>query len=123
MFRGLALSYLWGNISCALPRHRRLLLMGSVAVAWVIDCFWLFFHGTDGRLLGQEIAGKGTLGEQFYRLQLPIQGGRIIGFTGQVMIAVSGVLIAGSSATGVYIWWGKWQARRISKARKSSLMV
>lgn len=35
---------------------------------------WLFFHGTDGRLLGQEIAGQGTLGEQFYRLQLPIHG-------------------------------------------------
>ncbi|MCU0122295.1 PepSY domain-containing protein [Pseudomonas sp. B2M1-30] len=80
---------------------------------------WLFFHGTDGRLLGQEIAGEGTLGEQFYRLQLPIHGGRIIGFTGQVMIAVLGVLIAGLSGTGVYIWWRKWQARRSSKARKA----
>lgn len=79
---------------------------------------WLFFHGTDGRLLGQEIAGQGTLGEQFYRLQLPIHGGRIIGVTGQVMIAVLGLLIAGLSGTGVYIWWRKWQARRISKARK-----
>jgi uncharacterized iron-regulated membrane protein len=80
---------------------------------------WLFVHGTDGRLLGQEIAGQGTLGEQFYRLQLPIHGGRIIGVTGQVMIAVLGVLIAGLSGTGVYIWWRKWQARRISKARKA----
>ncbi|EJZ55864.1 hypothetical protein I1A_000167 [Pseudomonas fluorescens R124] len=81
---------------------------------------WLFFHGTDGRLLGQEIAGQGTLGERFYRLQLPIHGGRIIGFTGQVIIAVLGVLIAGLSGTGVYIWWRKWQARRISKARKAA---
>jgi uncharacterized iron-regulated membrane protein len=80
---------------------------------------WLFFHGTDGRLLGQEIAGQGTLGEQFYRLQLPIHGGRIIGVTGQVMIALLGILIAGLSGTGVYIWWRKWQARRISKARKA----
>ncbi|WP_166225921.1 PepSY domain-containing protein [Pseudomonas atagonensis] len=80
---------------------------------------WLFFHGTDGRLLGKEIAGEGTLGEQFYRLQLPIHGGRIIGVTGQVMIAVLGVLIAGLSGTGVYIWWRKWQARRISKARRA----
>lgn len=101
------MSYQWGNISCALPGNWGLLLMGSVAVAWVIDCFWLFFHGTDGRLLGQEIAGQGTLGEQFYRLQLPIHGGRIIGFTGQVMIAVLGVLIAVLSATGVRIWWRK----------------
>lgn len=80
---------------------------------------WLFFHGTDGRLLGQEIAGEGTLGERFYRFQLPIHGGRIIGFTGQVMIAVLGVLIAGLSGTGVYIWWRKWQARRSSKARRA----
>ncbi|WP_236197176.1 PepSY-associated TM helix domain-containing protein [Pseudomonas glycinae] len=80
---------------------------------------WLFFHGTDGRLLGQEIAGEGTLGERFYRLQLPIHGGRIIGFTGQVMIAMLGVLIAGLSGTGVYIWWRKWQARRSSKARRA----
>ncbi|MBV4472476.1 PepSY-associated TM helix domain-containing protein [Pseudomonas siliginis] len=81
---------------------------------------WLFFHGTDGRLLGQEIAGQGTLGEQFYRLQLPIHGGRIIGVTGQVMIAVLGVLIAGLSGTGVYIWWRKWQARRSSKTRRTA---
>lgn len=80
---------------------------------------WLFFHGTDGRLLGQEIAGEGTLGERFYRLQLPIHGGRIIGFSGQVMIAVLGVLIAGLSGTGVYIWWRKWQARRSGKARRA----
>ncbi|MCU0075419.1 PepSY domain-containing protein [Pseudomonas koreensis] len=80
---------------------------------------WLFFHGTDGRLLEQEIAGEGTLGERFYRLQLPIHGGRIIGFTGQVMIAVLGILIAGLSGTGVYIWWRKWQARRSSKARRA----
>ena len=80
---------------------------------------WLFFHGTDGRLLGQEIAGQGTLGERFYRLQLPIHGGRIIGLTGQVMIAVLGVLIAVLSGTGIYIWWRKLLARRSSKARKT----
>lgn len=81
---------------------------------------WLFFHGTDGHLLGQEIAGQGTLGEQFYRLQLPIHGGRIIGVTGQIMIAVLGVLIAGLSGTGVYIWWRKRQARRSSKPRRAA---
>ncbi|MNJ44426.1 hypothetical protein D3C77_394790 [compost metagenome] len=79
---------------------------------------WLFFHGTDGQLLGKEIAGQGTLGERFYRLQLPIHGGRIIGVTGQVLIAVLGVMIAVLSLTGVYIWWRKLQARRNSKARK-----
>lgn len=79
---------------------------------------WLFFHGTDGRLLGKEIAGQGTLGERFYRLQLPIHGGRIIGLTGQVLIALLGVVIAMLSATGIYIWWRKLLARRSGKARK-----
>ncbi|HGY9627986.1 TPA: PepSY-associated TM helix domain-containing protein [Pseudomonas putida] len=79
---------------------------------------WLFFHGTDGHLLGQEIAGQGTLGEQFYRLQLPIHGGRIIGVTGQVLIAILGVVIAVLSITGVYIWWRKLQARRSSRLRR-----
>lgn len=79
---------------------------------------WLFFHGTDGHLLGQEIAGQGTLGEQFYRLQLPIHGGRIIGVTGQVLIAILGVVIAVLSLTGVYIWWRKLQARRSSRLRR-----
>lgn len=80
---------------------------------------WLFFHATDGRLLGQEIAGQGSWGERFYRLQLPIHGGRIIGLTGQVLIALLGVLIAGLSLTGVYIWWRKHLARRSSKARRA----
>ena len=80
---------------------------------------WLFFHGTDGRLLGQEIAGQGTLGERFYRLQLPIHGGRIIGTTGQVIIALLGVLIAVLALTGIYIWWRKLIARRSSKMRKN----
>lgn len=79
---------------------------------------WLFFHGTDGRLLGQEIAGQGTLGERFYRLQLPIHGGRIIGLMGQVLIALLGIVIAMLSATGIYIWWRKLLARRNAKARK-----
>ncbi|MCP6700160.1 PepSY-associated TM helix domain-containing protein [Pseudomonas donghuensis] len=80
---------------------------------------WLFFHGTDGHLLGKEIAGQGTLGERFYRLQLPIHGGRIIGMTGQVLIAVLGVMIAVLSLTGVYIWWRKLQARRSGKVRRA----
>ncbi|MFF5868347.1 PepSY-associated TM helix domain-containing protein [Pseudomonas sp. NPDC012596] len=83
---------------------------------------WLFFHGTDGHLLGQEIAGQGTLGEQFYRLQLPIHGGRIIGMTGQILIAVLGIVIAVLAVTGVYVWWRKLQARRKSKARKVAML-
>jgi len=72
---------------------------------------WLFFHGTDGRLLGQEISGQGTLGQQFHLLQPAIHGGRILGLPGRILIAVLGVAIAVLSATGVVIWWRKRRAR------------
>src|SRR5690606_24970559 len=60
---------------------------------------WLFFHGTDGHLLGQEIPGQGTLGEQFHMLQPAIHGGRILGLPGRILIAVLGVVIAVLSFT------------------------
>ncbi|WP_049309468.1 PepSY domain-containing protein, partial [Pseudomonas aeruginosa] len=72
---------------------------------------WLFFHGSDGRLLGQEVAGQGSWGERFYRLQYPIHGGRIAGLPGRIAIAALGLAIAGLSLTGVYIWWRKRRAR------------
>src|SRR5690606_876155 len=54
---------------------------------------WIFFHGTDGRLLGTEIPGQGTWGERFFQLQAPIHGGRILGLPGRILIAVLGVVI------------------------------
>lgn len=81
------------------------------------DTSWLFFDGADGRLIGAEVAGRGTLGERFYRLQAPIHGGRIAGLPGRIVIALLGLAIAGLSVTGVVIGWRKWQARRASAAR------
>ncbi|MGK8708338.1 PepSY-associated TM helix domain-containing protein [Metapseudomonas otitidis] len=78
---------------------------------------WLFFDGADGRLIGAEVAGRGTPGERFYRLQAPIHGGRIAGLPGRIVIALLGLAIAGLSVTGVVIWWRKRQARRASAAR------
>ncbi|HIZ50967.1 MAG TPA: PepSY domain-containing protein, partial [Candidatus Pseudomonas excrementavium] len=77
---------------------------------------WIFFHGTDGRLLGQEIPGQGTWGERFFQLQAPIHGGRILGLPGRILIAVLGVAIFVLSISGVVIWWRKRQARRLRRA-------
>src|SRR5690606_23877453 len=79
---------------------------------------WLFFHGTDGQLLGQEIPGQGTLGEQFHMLQPAIHGGRILGLPGRILIAVLGVAIAVLSFTGVVIWWRKRRARQAAALRR-----
>ena len=84
---------------------------------------WLFFHGSDGsRLLGQEIPGQGTLGEQFHMLQPAIHGGRILGLPGRILIAVLGLAIAVLSATGVVIWWRKLRARRIAASRRNEAL-
>ncbi|WP_193073922.1 PepSY-associated TM helix domain-containing protein [Pseudomonas sp. FME51] len=76
---------------------------------------WVFFHGTDGQLLGKEIPGQGTLGERFFQLQAPIHGGRILGMPGRFLIAALGLAICVLSVTGVVIWWRKRQARRLRR--------
>ncbi|MDC7825011.1 PepSY-associated TM helix domain-containing protein [Pseudomonas sp. BLCC-B13] len=78
---------------------------------------WVFVHGQDGSVIGREIPGVGTLGERFYQLQLPIHGGRILGFPGRVLIAVLGLAIAVLSVTGMVIWWRKQRARQFASQR------
>lgn len=78
---------------------------------------WVFVHGQDGSVIGREIPGVGTLGERFYQLQLPIHGGRILGFPGRVLIAVLGLAIAVLSVTGMVIWWRKQRARQFTSQR------
>lgn len=79
---------------------------------------WLYFDGSDGRLLGQEIPARGSLGERFYRLQLPIHSGRLLGLPGRLAIAVLGLAIAVLSVTGVLIWWRKRRARRLGRRKR-----
>lgn len=84
---------------------------------------WLFFHGSDGtQLLGQEIPGQGTLGEQFHMLQPAIHGGRILGMPGRILIAVLGLAIAVLSVTGVVIWWRKLRARQLAASRRRATL-
>ena len=78
---------------------------------------WVFVDGQDGRVIGREIPGVGSLGERFYQLQLPIHGGRILGLPGRIAIAVLGLAIAVLSVTGVVIWWRKRRARRFAVRR------
>ena len=73
---------------------------------------WFFFDGGDGRLLRADIPGRGTAGEIFEQLQLPIHGGRIAGLAGRIVICVAGLVIFMLSVTGIVIWWKKRNARR-----------
>lgn len=84
---------------------------------------WVFVDGEEGRVIGRELPGVGSLGERFYQLQLPIHGGRLLGFPGRVLIAVLGVAIAVLSVTGVVIWWRKRRARRFAARRLAASQV
>lgn len=70
----------------------------------------LFFDGDDGRLLGERLPWHGTPADLFVQAQFPLHSGRILGLPGRIMISAMGLVVAGLSVTGVYIWWRKRRA-------------
>lgn len=83
---------------------------------------WLYFDGVTGAYRSAFLPGVGTAGDIFMQLQFPIHSGRVLGLPGRIIIAVMGVVIAGLSVTGVYIWWKKRAGRR-SRARKEAAAI
>ncbi len=55
------------------------------------------------------------------QFQFPIHSGQILGLPGRILIAVMGVVIAGLSVTGVYIWWKK-RVGRVARGRKAAAL-
>jgi len=84
---------------------------------------WFYFDGGDGRLLRADIPGRGTAGEIFEQLQLPIHGGRIAGLAGRVVICVAGIVIFVLSVTGIVIWWKKRGARRLRAGKAEAALT
>lgn len=78
----------------------------------------LFFDGQDGRYLGERLPWQGTAADLFVQAQFPLHSGRILGLPGRILISVMGIIVALLSATGVYIWWKKRQARITYETRK-----
>jgi uncharacterized iron-regulated membrane protein len=72
---------------------------------------WVYFDGATGTYLGAQIPGEGSAGDIFMQAQFPFHSGRILGFTGRVMVSVLGLLVAVVSITGVIIWSRKRKAR------------
>lgn len=75
----------------------------------------LYFDGLDGRYLGDRLPWQGTAADLLVQAQFPLHSGRILGVPGRIMISVMGLGVAMLSLTGVYLWWKKRQARRISQ--------
>lgn len=73
----------------------------------------VYFDGQDGHVLGDFRPWQGTLADLFVQAQFPVHSGRILGLPGRILISVMGLVVAGLSATGVYIWYKK----RLSRLR------
>jgi uncharacterized iron-regulated membrane protein len=75
---------------------------------------WMYWDAATGKLLGQQIPGRGTAGDVFMQVQFPLHSGRILGLGGRILISAAGIAVAVLSATGLLIWMKKLNARRRS---------
>ena len=76
----------------------------------------LYYDATDARLIGHTIPWQGTAGDLIVQAQFPLHSGRILGVPGRVLISAMGLVVAMLSATGIYLWWKKRKARKVSAA-------
>ena len=88
---------------------------------------WLYCDSRLGKLAGADIPGTGSAGNIFLQSMFPLHSGRIIRMPGHILVSVLGLLVAGFSATGIYIWIknaakpiGLKYARSTSPSRKNS---
>ena len=75
---------------------------------------WMYWDAATGKLLGQQIPGKGTAGDVFMQVQFPLHSGRILGVGGRILISAVGIAVAVLRATGLLLWLKKLNARRRS---------
>ncbi|SHN35368.1 Uncharacterized iron-regulated membrane protein [Duganella sacchari] len=80
---------------------------------------YLYFDGTDGKLLGERLPWKGTAADIFVQAQFPLHSGRILGLPGRILISFMGVVVAMLSVTGVIIWWRKRASRVVTAERRA----
>lgn len=76
----------------------------------------LYYDSTDARALGARIPWQGGVGDVIVQAQFPLHSGRILGLPGRILISVMGLVVAMLSVTGVYLWWKKRKARKVSSS-------
>jgi uncharacterized iron-regulated membrane protein len=76
----------------------------------------LYLDAQTGALIRDRVPGKGSAGDLFMAAQFPIHSGRIFGLGGRIFVSMLGVVVAGLSFTGVWLWAKK----RVAKARAAA---
>ncbi|MFJ1298543.1 PepSY-associated TM helix domain-containing protein [Pseudomonadota bacterium AL_CKDN230030165-1A_HGKHYDSX7] len=85
--------------------------------AWRLRYEQIFIDDQTGALRGMTGYDSGTAGDRFLIWQYPLHTGRILGWPGQVLVAVSGVIVAGLCVTGLLVWNTRRRARRATSGR------
>lgn len=71
----------------------------------------------DGSVVGDQHGAEGSAGDVFIALQFPLHSGKIMGWPGRILIALTGLVICGLVATGFILWFRKRRGSRSSRRR------
>ena len=72
----------------------------------------IFIDDQTGALRGMTGYDSGTAADRFLIWQYPLHTGRILGWPGQVLVAVMGLVVAMLCVTGLLVWTVRRKARR-----------
>jgi uncharacterized iron-regulated membrane protein len=66
---------------------------------------WLYVAASDGRVVAPDPMGRGAAGDAFVQSQVSLHSGHLLGIPRRLLVALSGLIVAMLSITGVYLWW------------------
>lgn len=78
---------------------------------------WAYVDSRTGGLVDLVPATRGTGGDLFVRIQLPLHSGRVGGTATRVLLLLLGLVTTALSITGLLVWHRKRRARLWSRAR------
>ncbi|WP_370151694.1 PepSY-associated TM helix domain-containing protein [Ferrovibrio sp.] len=73
---------------------------------------YLYYDGSDGRLLQAEVPLQGSAADILFRLQFPLHSGWIAGLPGRILVSLAGLVTAMLSVTGIVLWWRRGRPAR-----------
>jgi uncharacterized iron-regulated membrane protein len=76
-----------------------------------------------GEITAVRRPAQGTGGDRLMSWLFPLHTGGAFGWTGRLLVALSGIVMVVLNATGLYVWWVKWRMRRRSASRKAIAAV
>ncbi len=86
--------------------------------AYVVDTRCLLIDRQSGDVLQTIDPSRGSAGDVFMQWQWPLHSGQLFGWTGRILVFLSGLACPVLFVTGFIRWMQKRRARRVSAARR-----